>query len=63
VSSVPIVDVAIEFYCDKTGRTIILIERNVLHVSTMTHNLIHPFVLRGAGALVNDVPKIHLDKP
>jgi len=63
VSSVPIVDVAIAFDCLTTSRTIILIARNVLHVPTMSHNLIHPFILREAGVLVNDVPKIHLDRP
>ena len=34
--------------------------RNALHVKSMAHNLVPPFILREAGLLVNDVPWIHI---
>ena len=40
-------------------KTYILAFRNALHVPSMNHNLIPPFVMREAGLTVNDVPKIH----
>ena len=40
-------------------KTYILTLRNALHVPSMGHNLIPPFVMREAGLTVNDVPRIH----
>ena len=37
--------------------------KNALHVPSMQHNLIPPFILREVGLIVNDVPKIHIDNP
>ena len=40
-------------------KTYLLIVRNALHVPSMQHNLIPPFIMREAGLVVNDVPRIH----
>ena len=60
---VPIVDAAIAYDCPYSLKTYVLIIRNALHVPSMDHNLIPPFILREAGVEVNDVPKIHVDNP
>ena len=40
-------------------KTYILTVRNALHVPSMEHNLIPPFIMREAGLVINDVPRIH----
>ena len=57
---VPIVDAAIAYDCPYSMQTSIFIIRNALHVPSMDHNLIPPFVMREAGIDVNDMPKIHV---
>ncbi len=42
-------------------KTYILTIRNALHVPSMSHNLIPPFIMREVGLVVNDVPQIHTD--
>ena len=59
LESVPIVDAAVAYDCPYTMKTFILTVRNALYVPSMTHNLIPPFVMREAGLIVNDVPRIH----
>ena len=59
LEEVPIVDAAIAYDCPYTMKTYLLIVRNALHVPSMQHNLIPPFIMREAGLVVNDVPKIH----
>ena len=59
LESVPIVDAAIAYDCPYTMQTYILTVNNALHVPNMPHNLIPPFIMREAGLLVNDVPRIH----
>ena len=56
---VPIVDAAIAYDCRSSMRTYILIVRNALHVKSMRHNLLPPFIAREVGLVVNDVPRIH----
>ena len=56
---VPIVDAAMAYDYPFTMRTFILTVRNALHVKSMPHNLIPPFIMREAGLRVNDVPGIH----
>jgi hypothetical protein len=51
------------YECPYTGKHYILIARNVLHVMTMDHDLVPPFLLQEAGLLVNAVPKIHVKDP
>ena len=59
-SAIPIVDCALLYECPYSGKSYILVARNVLHVATMDHNLVPPFLLREAGLVVKDVPKIHI---
>jgi hypothetical protein len=63
MSQVPIVDAVVAYDCPYTGETYLLVVRNALHVPAMHHNLIPPFIMREAGLVVNDVPKIHVDEP
>ena len=62
-SSVPIVDAALAYDCPFTGKTYILVARNVLYIKHMNHNLVPPFIMRETGITVNDVPKMHIDNP
>ena len=59
LSEGPIVDAAIAYDCPLSLKTYLLIVRNALHVPSMRHNLIPPFIMREAGHKVNDVPRIH----
>jgi hypothetical protein len=59
----PIVDCAFLYECSYTNRMYILVAHNALHVSTMDHNLVPPFILREAGLIVNETPKIHFEAP
>ena len=60
---VAIVDAAIVYDCPYGGQTHIIICLNALHVPSMEHNLVPPFIMREAGITVNDVPKIHTKDP
>ena len=60
---IPIRDGALAYDCPHSHKTYILIGRNVLSVPTLEHNLIPPFILREAGLIVNDTPKIHKEDP
>ena len=61
--SVELVDAALKYECPYSGEVKILIIRRGLHVPSMTHNLLPPFMLREAGIQINDVPKIHVTSP
>ena len=60
---VPIVDAVLAYDCPFTGLTYLLVVRNALCVPSMDHNLIPPFIMREAGLVVNETPKIHCDNP
>ena len=60
---VPIVDAALAYDCQYSHKTYILVLRNALHIPSMTHNLLPPFILREAGIKCNDIPKIHCVDP
>ena len=62
MSKVPIVDGVCAYDCPKDGQTYLLVGRNVLHVPSMDHNLVPPFILREAGLEVNEKPKIHCNE-
>ena len=47
LESVPIVDAAVAYDCPYSMETYILAIKNALHVPSMEHNLIPPFILRG----------------
>ena len=61
--SVELVDAGLKYECPYSGEVKILIIRRGLHVPSMTHNLLPPFMLREAGIQINDVPKIHVTSP
>ena len=61
--NVPIVDGAIAYECPYTSEVYILIVRNALHITSMEHNLIPPFIMRAGGVTVHDIPKIHCNDP
>jgi hypothetical protein len=58
-----IVDAALLYDCPYSGDKVILLIRNAIHVPNMENNLIPPFVMREAGVVVNDTPKIQIAKP
>ena len=58
--SVELVDAALKYECPYSGEVKILIIRRRLHIPSMTHNLLPPFLLREAGIQINEVPKIHV---
>ena len=60
---VQMVDAAVRYDSPFDGRVYILVIRNALHVPSMDHNLIPPFMMREAGIIVKDTPKIQLDDP
>ena len=60
---VPIVDAAVQYECPYSGMLHILIIRNALHVPSMKHNLVPPFMIREEGIQVNDTPKIQVNDP
>lgn len=60
---VPVVDAAVLYECPFAGTRHILVLFNALHVPSMTHNLIPPFIMREAGITVHDTPKIHVESP
>ena len=63
LQQVPIVDAAILYEDQVSGKEYLLVMRNALHVKAMNNNLIPPFILREAGITVNDVPKIQVNDP
>ena len=56
-------DAVIAYDFQTSGETYLLVVRNALCVPTMEINLIPPFILREAGLVLNDTPKIHCDDP
>ena len=53
----------IVYDCPQSGQTYLLFVRNALCVPSMEHNLIPPFILREAGLVLHDTPKIHFNIP
>ena len=60
---VTIVDAVISYDFPHSGETYLLVARNALCVPSMDHNLVPPFILREAGLILNDKPKIHYEDP
>jgi hypothetical protein len=58
-----VVDAAVQYDCQYSGTSYILVIRNALHVPAMKHNLLPPFILRQAGTVLRETPKIHVDEP
>ena len=61
--SVPIVDGDVAYDSSTTNKTYILLFRNALYIPTLETNLVPPFVMREAGLIVNDIPRIHDPNP
>ena len=62
-TQLPIVDAVIQYDCNHSGVSYLLIIKNALYVPEMTNHLIPPFIMRECGITVSDTPKIHLDDP
>ena len=60
---VPIVDAAVQYKCPYSGMLHVLVIRNALHVPSMRHNLVPPFMIREEGIQVNDTLKIQVNSP
>lgn len=58
-----IVDAALLYDCPYSGDEVILLIRNAIHVPNMENNLIPPFIMREAGVIVDDTPKIQTTDP
>ena len=56
-------DAVIAYDFQTSGETYLLVVRNSLCVPTMEINLIPPIIMREAGLVLNDTPKIHCDDP
>ena len=56
-------DSVISYDCPQSGQTYLLVVRNALCVPYMEHNLILPFILREAGLVLHDTPKINCNVP
>ena len=63
LKKIPIVDAALAYGCSYNHKTYILLACNAIHVPSMLNNLIPPFIVRESGAMVHDVPKIHVNDP
>ena len=63
LNKTPVVDAMVHFQCPFSHREYILIIHNALYVPELQHNLIPPFLLREAGIIVNECPKIQTDHP
>ena len=61
--TVDVVDAAIAYECEFTGKMIIMVIKNGLHLKKMKQNLISPFIMRIAGLEVNDQPKFMTRNP
>jgi hypothetical protein len=54
---VPIVDAVIAYDCDVTGDSSLMYICNALYIPEMKYHLMHPFIMRLAGILVDECPK------
>ena len=61
--SVPIVKAALAYTDEYSGTTSILMVNNALHIKSMENNLIPPFMIRLAGAYVDECPKFMCRNP
>ena len=63
LDEVPIVDAVIKWINPNDGPSHLLLIKNALHIPSMKNNLIPPFIMIEEGIIVNNVPKIHMEKP
>ena len=55
--TVDLVDAALVYECEFTGKILIMIIMNTLHLKEIKHHLLSPFIMRLAGVEVNEQPK------
>ena len=60
---VPEVDAAVVYDCEYTGKSVVLVIQNALHLRNMDVNLIPPFMMRLAGLKVDECPKFLAENP
>ena len=60
---VPVADAVVTYDCPFTSESYLLVMQNDLHIPSMKHKFIPPFIIREAGLTVSEVPKIHCDEP
>ena len=61
--SIPIVTAAIAYSDEYNNKTSIIIVHNALHIKSMEHNLVPPFMMRLAGVDVDECPKFMCRRP
>ena len=61
--TVDVVDAAVAYECEFTGKVLIMVIRNVLYIKEMKNNLLSPFIMRLAGLEVNYQPKFMTRNP
>ena len=61
METVSIVDRVVTYECPYSGKSYVLLCHNALPVPSMVNTLIPQFIMRGAGVVVKDTPKIHVD--
>ena len=61
--TVDVVDTAIAYECEFTGKVLIMIIRNLLYLKEMNHNLLSLFIMRLDGLEVNEQPKFITRNP
>ena len=57
---VPIIDAMLLYDDLFNGKEYGLFVMDALHIPSMEHNLVPPFIMHEAGIMVNDTPKIHV---
>ena len=60
---IPIVHLAFAYDCPYTDKKYTLVAHHALYAPSMHHNLAPPFLLREAGLVVNETPKIQVLEP
>eukprot|EP00957_Ditylum_brightwellii_P171068 13023197-Ditylum_brightwellii.AAC.1 len=63
VMNMKLVDAALKYECPHEDKSYIQLVRNALHVPSIDHNMIPPFVLREAGIMMNETSKIYKENP
>ena len=63
LNDVPVVDAVLVYVDEYTNEEYFLVVYNALYVPTMRHHLFPPFLMREAGLVVNEVPKIQSPDP
>ena len=61
--TVDVVDAAIIYECEFTGKVLIMIFRNGMNLKEMKHNMISPFTMRLTGLELNEQPKFMIINP